>query len=260
MNVHIQRRLRTSAIPPRSSSRKAAGRSPARGEGGEPMRISRSALTTNVAAVDRDRRAGAERDDQQPAQHRARARARRSGPAPSARWPAGAAPARRTGGPARPRRGGSRPRRRRRAPPARSASTARPRRRAAAAATPNCTAARPDVGHEHDALAGQPVGPDARREHQHGQRERLRGQHEAQLPGGAVELVQDRERQRHREQGVADERDPCPASRSRRRRFRRAGRAAASCEVTGGTVRTARQPANAATSTVAVGPAGTIYV
>ena len=55
-------------------------------------------------------------------------------------------------------------------------------------------------------LTGKPARPDARREDQQRERERLRGEHETELPGRPVELVEDGEGERHREQRVADER------------------------------------------------------
>ena len=56
-------------------------------------------------------------------------------------------------------------------------------------------------------MAGQPVGPDAGDEDQQREREGLRGEHEAELAGAPVELVEDGEGERDREQRVADERD-----------------------------------------------------
>ena len=52
----------------------------------------------------------------------------------------------------------------------------------------------------------QPVGPDACDEDEQGERERLRGEHETELAGRPVELVEDREGEGHREQRIAHER------------------------------------------------------
>ena len=50
MKVHIQRRRRTSATPPRSSAQKSLTASAARCAGGEPIRIRKIALTRKLAA------------------------------------------------------------------------------------------------------------------------------------------------------------------------------------------------------------------
>ena len=67
-----------------------------------------------------------------------------------------------------------------------------------------------EIGHEHEPSAGQAVCPDACRQDQQGEREGLRGEHEAELAGAPVELVEHRERERHREQRIADEGDRLP--------------------------------------------------
>ena len=66
--------------------------------------------------------------------------------------------------------------------------------------------AAPEVRHDHDVAAVQPVRPHSGGEDQDGERERLRGQHDSELAGRPVEVVEHRERKRDREQRVADDR------------------------------------------------------
>jgi hypothetical protein len=61
-----------------------------------------------------------------------------------------------------------------------------------------------DVGDQHQAAARDPVGPHARGKDQERHRQHLRREHQAELARGAVEPVEHRERERDRQQRVAE--------------------------------------------------------
>ena len=64
-----------------------------------------------------------------------------------------------------------------------------------------------EIAEEHQPAAGHAVGPDAGDEDEERHRHHLRGEHQAELRGAAVEAVEHGERERDREQGVADHGD-----------------------------------------------------
>ena len=64
-----------------------------------------------------------------------------------------------------------------------------------------------EVGDEHEPAARHAVRPDARGQDEERHRHDLRGEHDPELRGRAVEPVEDREGERDRQQRVAEHRD-----------------------------------------------------
>ena len=208
MNVHIQRRCATSAIPPlRSRQKWCSARVRALVPDPEPEQ--ERGADRERGGVDGDRGAGAVERDQDARGGRAEdhptLRAIASIALPCCRCSCVA-----TIGTRPPARAGSRRRRCRTAPRADDV----PELRLAGEqerGERGLHGAAPEVGHDHQVAPVHAVRPHPRGEDQHRHRQRLRGEHEPELRRRAVQVVQDRERQRDRQQRVAEDRHRLPA-------------------------------------------------
>ena len=207
MNASIQRRDRTSRTPPLSSARKSGAWSGGCGaRGGSRMTIRNPAETTNVAASMATAAPGLSTTISTPA-----AAGPSTWPAFMARPISALACCSSDAGTSRghqPARRGAEERleaavdgdERDQVPQLRRAGQQqRGDRRLHEAAT--------HVRDQHQPPPRHPVGPHAGDQHERGHRDDLRGEHEAELRRRAVQPVEDGERERDREQRVAEHRD-----------------------------------------------------